>query len=88
MIAFAAMVLVPSLAYCFQVALRAFQQRNVMGTHLMAALPVSVMMTLSQNYIISFISEVGFTFDVGIVMGVFGWFGMCMAIKLHEKIFG
>lgn len=87
LVAFAALVAVPSTAYCFQVALRAFQQRNVMGGHLLAALPVSVLMTLSQNYIIDFISTVGFSLTIGVTMGIAGWLGMCFSVKLHERLF-
>lgn len=87
MITFATMVWIPCVAYCFQVALRAFQQRNVMGGHLLAALPVSILMTLSNNYIIAFISEVGFTWEIGVAMGVSAWVGTCIAVKLHQRIF-
>jgi len=87
MIALSSFVAIPSGLYMLQVFLRSFQQKNVIGGHLWAIIPVSILMTFSNNYIIEFISSNGNSWELTLVMGVCGGLGSILAIKLHGRLF-
>jgi len=87
MIALASFVAVPSALYMLQVFLKSFQQLSVTRNQIAAIVPVSIAMTISNNYIIAFISEYGRSWELDLVMGICGGLGSILAIKLHGRIF-
>ena len=87
MIALASFVAIPSALYMFEVFLKSFQQQNVTHAKFWAIIPVSILMTISHNYIIDFISTYGRSWELDIVMGISAGLGSIAAVKLHRRVF-
>jgi hypothetical protein len=67
--------------------LKAFQQRNVGGSHYLAVIPTSLALALVEVYIIVQVATGGFNFGTVVALGLAGGSGSIAAIWSHKKVF-
>lgn len=75
------------LAIFTYVAAKAFQQRNVVGDHYIAIMPVSIIMAMMEFYVVGFIALTGFSIVKGIALGLSGGTGCIISMLMHKRIF-
>ncbi len=80
-------ILATCAAFIF-VFLKAFQQRNVAGSHYWPVLPISVLMATAEVYVIATVVRVGY--DPALILGVGcgSGTGAMLAMFIHDKVFG
>ena len=83
-----ALIVFAGLAMFLFVFLKAFQQRNVAGSHYLPVVPTSVAMAITEVYIIAIIVRVGYDPLLVACIGTGSGLGCLLAMHLHDKIFG
>lgn len=81
-------IFLASLAMCAFVFLKAFQQRNVAGSHYLPVIPVSLAMAATEVYVIAVIVRVGYDPTLVLAIGGGAGIGAIAAMRLHDAIFG
>lgn len=74
-------------AMFFFVALKAAQQRNVAFLHYWPVLPTSLLMAITEVYVISVVVKVGYDPLVVAAIGTGAGLGAMVAMYLHSRIF-
>ncbi len=67
--------------------LKAFQQRNVAFDHYLPVIPISLLMALSEVYVISVIVRVGYDMPTVLAIGTGSGIGALLAMVLHKHMF-
>jgi len=67
---------------------RAIQQKNVIGGHYYAVIPVSYVMGALEIWIVTVIVVEGFSLLLVLSIGTGGWIGAVLAMYLHNKFLG
>lgn len=66
---------------------KAFQQRNVAFDHYWPVIPVSLLMAVTEVYVISVIVQVGYDAMYVLAIGLGAGCGALLAMILHKRIF-
>lgn len=69
------------------IALKAFQQRNVMAAQYPAIVMTSYMLAATEVYVVWKIAHVGPTFPMVLTVGTAAGLGATLATLLHKKMF-
>ena len=80
-------ILYAGLAMFAFVFLKAWQQRNVAFDHYWPVLPTSLLMALTEVYVISIIVRVGYDIPIVLAIGTGAGLGALLAMVLHKHIF-
>ena len=68
--------------------LKAFQQRNVAGSHYLPVIPTSLAMAATEVYVIAVIVRLGYDPYLVASIGIGAGLGATAAMYAHDKIFG
>ncbi len=80
-------ILYAGLAMFAFVFLKAWQQRNVAFDHYWPILPTSLLMALTEVYVISIIVRVGYDIPTVLAIGTGAGIGALLAMVLHKRVF-
>lgn len=67
------------------IALKAAQQRNVMGLHYLWVLPFSMGMALVEVFVIDVVATQGYSLLLALVIGLGSGLGAILSMYLHQK---
>lgn len=82
------LALATTFAACFvNIALRAFQQRNVAFDRYAAVLPTSLCLAVAEVYVIARVASSGFHAPLIVAVGLGSGTGAIFAMWLHKKVF-
>lgn len=73
-------------SYVF-VFLKAFQQRNVAFSNMVAIMPVSIAMAIVEVYIIATVATRGYSVPVVLAVGFGAGLGCICAVIIHKRVF-
>ena len=81
-------ILYAGLAMFIFVLLKATQQRNVAFLHYGPVLPTSVLMAVTEVFVIASVVRIGYDPALVLSVGIGGGLGAILGMYLHNRIFG